>query len=72
MSRTGLLAGIGEIVRDPQLLLIEIGWRWSFGAIGLRTLLAAFRVSRGDLAAKGSSPTAIAPSIGQPPPKDQA
>jgi len=45
MSRTGLLAGIGEIVRDPQLLLIEIGWRWSFGAIAILICgLAAFLI----------------------------
>ena len=45
MSRNGLFAGIGEIVRDPQLLLIEIGWRWSFGAIAILILgFAAFLI----------------------------
>ena len=40
MSRNQLLEGIREIGRDPALLLIEIGWRWSFGAIAL--LIAGF------------------------------
>jgi hypothetical protein len=35
MSQHGLREGVGEIVRDPALLLIEIGWRWSFGAIAI-------------------------------------
>ena len=33
MSRNTLREGIREIGCDPALLLIEVGWRWSFGAI---------------------------------------
>jgi hypothetical protein len=35
MSRNGLPESIREIARDPTLLLIEIGWRWTFGAIAI-------------------------------------
>jgi hypothetical protein len=35
MSRNRLLEGIREVGRDPALLLTEIGWRWSFGAISI-------------------------------------
>lgn len=35
MSRNTVLESIREIGRDPTLLLIEIGWRWSFGAIAI-------------------------------------
>ena len=42
MSRNQLLEGIREIGRDPALLLIEIGWRWSFGAIAF--LAAAYSI----------------------------
>jgi hypothetical protein len=40
MSRNGLGEGICEIGRDPALLIIEVGWRWSFGAIAI--LICAF------------------------------
>jgi len=40
MSRNVLLEGFREIGRDPALLVIEVGWRWSFGAIAV--LIAAF------------------------------
>lgn len=40
MVRNGLFEGFREINRDPALLLIEVGWRWSFGAIAV--LIAAF------------------------------
>lgn len=40
MSRNGLFEGIREVGRDPALLLIEIGWRWTFGAIAI--LIGAF------------------------------
>ena len=42
MSRKGLLEGVREIGRDPALLLTEIGWRWSFGAIAI--LVAAVSI----------------------------
>ena len=35
MSRNGLVEGVREIGRDPALLMTEIGWRWSFGAIAI-------------------------------------
>lgn len=37
---------------------------WAFTWIGLRMAVAAVRVARGDLTAKGSSLTAVAPAIG--------
>lgn len=40
MSRNGFFEGIREVGRDPALVIIEIGWRWSFGAIAV--LIAAF------------------------------
>jgi len=42
MSRNGLFESFCEIGRDPALLLVEIGWRWSFGAIAV--LIAAFSI----------------------------
>ena len=37
--------GIREVFSDPALLLIEIGWRWSFGAIAaLVFLLSTFQL----------------------------
>ncbi|HJX00193.1 MAG TPA: hypothetical protein VJ453_08525 [Terriglobales bacterium] len=35
MSRNTLTEGIREVFRDPALLLIEIGWRWTFGVIAV-------------------------------------
>lgn len=35
MFRNGFIEGVREISRDPVLLLMEIGWRWSFGAIAI-------------------------------------
>jgi hypothetical protein len=35
MSRNGFFEAVREIRRDPVLLLVEIGWRWSFGAIAI-------------------------------------
>lgn len=37
--------GFREVLRDPALLLIEIGWRWTFGAIAIVVLwLSVFAV----------------------------
>ena len=37
--------GFREVLRDPALLLIEIGWRWTFGAIAFFVLwLSVFAV----------------------------
>ena len=35
MSRNGFFEAVREIRCDPVLLLVEIGWRWSFGAIAI-------------------------------------
>jgi len=35
MSRNGFFEAVREIRRDPVLLLVEIGWRWSSGAIAI-------------------------------------
>src|SRR5262249_20265988 len=40
MSRNPLFEAFREISRDPALLAIELGWRWSFGAITV--LIVAF------------------------------
>ena len=45
MPTNPLREGFREVLRDPALLLIEIGWRWTFGAIALLVLwLSVFAV----------------------------
>src|SRR5579864_6710650 len=35
MSSPALGEGFRELLRDPQLFLMEVMWRWSFGAIAI-------------------------------------
>jgi hypothetical protein len=45
MPTNPLREGFREVLRDPALLLIEIGWRWIFGAIAIVVLwLSIFAV----------------------------
>lgn len=45
MPTNPLREGFREVLRDPALLLIEIGWRWTFGAIAIVVLwLSIFAV----------------------------
>jgi hypothetical protein len=45
MPTDPLREGFREVLRDPALLLIEIGWRWTFGAIAIVVLwLSVFAV----------------------------
>ena len=45
MPTNPLREGVREVLRDPALLLIEIGWRWTFGAIAIVVLwLSIFAV----------------------------
>jgi hypothetical protein len=45
MPTNPLREGFREVLRDPALLLIEIGWRWIFGAIAILVLwLSIFAV----------------------------
>ena len=45
MPTNPLREGFREVLRDPALLLIEIGWRWTFGAIAILVLwLSVFAV----------------------------
>src|SRR5947209_20112385 len=45
MDGDAVREGIREVFSDPALLLIEIGWRWSFGAIAaLVFLLSTFQL----------------------------
>lgn len=44
---------------------VAVAIPWVFLVIGLRTILIAQRVAAGDLTAKGSSPTAVAPKPGE-------
>ena len=41
MSTNVLRQGFSEVLRDPALLLIEIGWRWTFGAIAILVVWAS-------------------------------
>lgn len=38
MPANPLREGFCEVLRDPALLLIEIGWRWTFGALAIIVL----------------------------------
>jgi hypothetical protein len=40
MRSNVLREGFLEVIRDPALLLIEIGWRWTFGAIAILVFTA--------------------------------
>jgi hypothetical protein len=59
------------VLRDPAVLLLEIGWRWSFGAIALfliftasSTLLSAVEVSQADRAGwRSNDPTLMAQAV---------
>ena len=45
MPTNPLREGFREVLRDPALLLIEIGWRWTFGVIAILVLwLSIFAV----------------------------
>jgi hypothetical protein len=41
MPSNVLREGFLEVIRDPALLLIEIGWRWTFGAIAILVFTAS-------------------------------
>jgi hypothetical protein len=41
MRSNVLREGFLEVIRDPALLLIEIGWRWTFGAIAILVFAAS-------------------------------
>ena len=41
MGTHALREGFREVLRDPALLLIEIGWRWSFGVIAILVFAAS-------------------------------
>jgi len=41
MASNVLREGFLEVIRDPALLLIEIGWRWTFGAIAILVFAAS-------------------------------
>jgi hypothetical protein len=41
MSSNVLRQGFSEVLQDPSLLLIEIGWRWTFGAISILVVSAS-------------------------------
>jgi hypothetical protein len=41
MASNVLREGFLEVIRDPALLLIEIGWRWTFGAIAILVFTAS-------------------------------
>jgi hypothetical protein len=41
MASNALREGFMEVIRDPALLLIEIGWRWTFGAIAILVFTAS-------------------------------
>src|SRR5438270_257455 len=41
MASNVLREGLLEVIGDPALLLIEIGWRWTFGAIAILVFAAS-------------------------------
>ena len=49
MPTNPLREGFHEVVRDPALLLIEIGWRWTFGAIAILVLWLALFTALGSV-----------------------
>jgi hypothetical protein len=63
--------GLRAVLRDPTILLMEIVWRWSFGAIAFLllffsvvTLLGSIHVSETDAAAwRSNNPTLMAQAL---------
>jgi hypothetical protein len=55
-AKNPLTYGFRAIRRDPAVLLIEILWRWSFGAVGILLLLGFVAMHQNALAAADSVP----------------
>ncbi|HET9742710.1 MAG TPA: hypothetical protein VFQ00_08175 [Terriglobales bacterium] len=60
MSRNILREGFAEVARDPALLLIEIGWRWTFGAAVIVVLFASLAFLLGSTTVSTKSLDALA------------
>lgn len=49
MASNALRDGFREVLRDPALLLIEIGWRWTFGASAIFVGVVSFVILLGSI-----------------------
>ncbi|HWC18014.1 MAG TPA: hypothetical protein VG498_13420 [Terriglobales bacterium] len=52
--------GFREVLRDPTLLLIEIGWRWSFGILAILVFIASVFLVLGGISVDSQRLNALA------------